>query len=126
MKTLNLKLSDMVNSVNGFQDLVNKDMPIKLALKLMKIATNVNQEVKIFEEAKQSLFKKYGTEDEETNRTTIPEEHVKEFSDDMMVLLSEEVELVVPDMITTKELMAIKESVKPSTLMSIDWIVKDE
>ena len=78
---MNLKLHEVVNlyyELNGMvkedgetvsQGLLKQKMSLKVKVYLQRLNNTIAQDIKIYEEARQELFKKYGTPDEKGSIT---------------------------------------------------------
>ena len=61
---MEMELKELVNAKDGLSKLVKQDLNITLAFKLSKDLKKIEEELKIFEEKRMGLFKKYGEEKE--------------------------------------------------------------
>lgn len=85
---MKVKLIDIYSSVNSLSKLMEQPLPAKVSFKLMKLLNAVNEEVKLIEEQRMKLVKKYAS-DGNTVGDDKREEFLKEFSD----FLNDEVEM---------------------------------
>jgi len=112
---MNLKLHEVINlyyELNGVTKIENQKEEIiskgllkqKISLKnkvyLQRLNKIVSEEVKLYEEAKQELFKKYG--EEKDNTITISSENLLEFNKEH------------------KELLEAQKEINPSTIWGAD------
>jgi len=87
---MNLKLYEVMNlfyELNGFtkengevvtQGLLKQKMSLKVKVYLQRLNNAIAEDIKIYEEARKELFKKYGTE--EDGKITISGENLNEFN----------------------------------------------
>ena len=86
------ELNELVIGKDSLVKLLQADLPVKKAYKLGKIVKKVEEELKHFEEQRQSLLKKYG-EPIENNQVKIND--VERWNEDFKELISEKVELEI-------------------------------
>ena len=80
---MKVKLIEIYSSVNILNKLVNVSLPAKTSYKFVKVMQKFNDELKVLEEERQKLIKKYGAETEGSISVTEEnkEAFIKEFSD---------------------------------------------
>ena len=71
------------------EKLAKQDVPIKVSFRLNKFLKVVAQEVQALEEARVSLVKKYGVEDEKSGDIKVGPENMSKFQDEFKELLGE-------------------------------------
>jgi single-stranded DNA-specific DHH superfamily exonuclease len=107
---------DILNGQAALEKLVGQEVKISAAFRLSKLIKEINEELQLFEEHRQSLVKKYGDEQEDGN-VVIPEDKLEEFQTEFNELLTTEVDLkhdpiAVDDLgdveMTTAELLLIE------------------
>lgn len=62
---MKITLGQMVQSVESLQKLFNEPLPIKTTFKLKKITQEIDNNLKIYDDSRNSLLKKYGKADKE-------------------------------------------------------------
>jgi len=89
---MNLKLHELISlyyELNGFvkeggeavsQGLLKQKMSLKTKVYLQRLNNAVAEDIKLYEEARKELFKKYGTEGENGNVSIINEESIANFN----------------------------------------------
>lgn len=94
---MNLKLHEVINlyyELNGVtksdgevvsQGLLKQKMSLKVKVYLQRLNNAIGEDIKIYEEARKELFKKYGTE--EDGNISIPGDNIAAFNKDHADLL---------------------------------------
>jgi hypothetical protein len=85
---MKVKLIDIYSSVSSLNKLMEQPLSAKISFKLMKLLNAINDEVKLIEEQRMKLVKKYA-EDGITVSDSKRDEFLKEFSE----FLNEEVDM---------------------------------
>ena len=107
---MNLKLHEVLSlyyELNGVtkqgqetevltQGMLKQKMSLKTKVYLQRLNKVVSEEVKLYEEAKQELWKKWG--DEKDGMIEIPAEKVSDFNKELQDLLTAEKEINVPEL----------------------------
>lgn len=107
---MNLKLHEVLSlyyELNGVtkqgqetevltQGMLKQKMSLKTKVYLQRLNKIVNEEVKLYEEAKQELWKKWG--DEKDGMIEIPAEKVADFNKELQDLLTAEKEINVSEL----------------------------
>ena len=62
---MKITLGKVVQAVEPLQKLFNESMPIKTTFKLKKLTQEINDNLKIYDESRNTLLKKYGKEDKD-------------------------------------------------------------
>lgn len=89
---MKLLMQDIFLVKDPLTKLIQKDMPIKCAVKLKRLVKKLEEELKIFDEARMDLFKKYG-EEQEDQKIMVKEENAPEFNKEFNDLASIEIEV---------------------------------
>lgn len=99
---IKIKLSDLVNSIEGLRSLGQKELKAKPAYRVGKTIKAVEGELTVFNQTRQELIQKYGEKKEdgqlntdENGNVKIPLDVISEFNKQMQELLNEEIELNV-------------------------------
>ena len=97
---INVKISELLNSVDTLQKLAQKDFKAKLAWQIARLLKEAEKEIQSFNETRMNLIRKYGQKDEngelktdENGNCQIDSEYVGTFSDELNELLNTEVEI---------------------------------
>lgn len=105
---MNLQLHELINlnyELNGMtiqqgeeskvisQGLLKQKMSLKLKVYLQRLNTAIAHDIKLYEEARQELFKKYGEEKDGT--ITVPTDKIAEFNKEQNDLLTAQKEVNV-------------------------------
>lgn len=108
---MNLQLHELINlnyELNGMtigqgeeskvisQGLLKQKMSLKLKVYLQRLNTAIAQDIKLYEEARQELFKKYG--DEKDGVITVPTDKIAEFNKEQNDLLTAQKEVNVSNL----------------------------
>ena len=70
---IKINLGDIETIFNGFKVLIEKEIPIKIAYKLMKLLKQLEDENKFFIDKRNELLKKYSQKDDNGNIKQIDE-----------------------------------------------------
>lgn len=114
-------LAQMVNSVDTIKKLTKAELPIKLAFRFISLTKQIDEKLKVFEEARVELIKKYGIPTEDGG-VRVAEENVPAFNSEYSSLLSEQVELDIQKI----SLDAFPETLTLSAteLVQIEWLIE--
>lgn len=128
---MNVKLNALINAREGFDALLDLDLPIKTSYRITKIAKEVQSEYEIYEEKRNALVKKYGGEVEERSGEKVEKvfkvlpENMEKFITEHNELASIEVELNFDPINLTDLGENVK--IKPKYLYMLEnFIVVDE
>jgi D-lyxose ketol-isomerase len=97
---ITVKIQDIVNAIETFNVMSNKEMPIKTSFKVARIAKELDKEYQLFNETRRKAIETYGEKDEngelkiddKGNVALIPDK-IETFSAEMNELLNNEVSL---------------------------------
>lgn len=89
---MTLTLLQIKNSETVLNKLLTSPLPVKVSYRLSKIIKKLNDELTQFENSRQKLFEKYGTNDGQ-GAITVGEQNQAVFLKELNELLSETVEL---------------------------------
>lgn len=118
-----MKISTLITSKPGLEELLNISFPINLSLKLSKFVTSINEVLQMFDNKKLAILKKYGTDMGEGRWEFPTAEITSDVNDMIQKLIDEEVEIEVPT-ITIQDLIDNNTKIKPTTISSLDWLIK--
>lgn len=97
---INVKIEDLLNSVETLQKLAQKDFKAKLAWQVARLLKSAEAEIQSFNETRMNLIKKYGEKDEngelitdEQGNCKIIPESVETFTNELNELIKSEVEI---------------------------------
>ena len=107
---IKLKISDIINSVSTLKELMGKSLKSRVAYKVARLAREVENEYKLYDEKRIDLIKKYANHDEngelildEEGSFSVADENVAAFRKELMELMDVEIELNV-DKLSLEEL----------------------
>ena len=118
---MKVKLSEVYNSIETLNKLMQIELPITVSFKLIKLLKKLNDEVAVIEQSRVKLVKKYSPDGKDEN-LTVPEDKREEFFKEFSELLTTEV-TVDFEPISVNSLPNINMSV--TELGKIDYIFKD-
>ena len=103
MKTLiEVKLNDVINGVESMKYLMDISLPAKTAYKVAKLAQGMENELKLFSDAREKLVRKYANKDEnnelivdENNQITVAQDNIETYQKELSELLDTEVKFEV-------------------------------
>ena len=93
LNSMKIKLATIRGGIESFKKLLTANLPIKLAYSLSKSVKKLEGEVKIVEEQRIALLKKYGTSPDEKGNVTVLPENIEFFVKDFNGLLEVEVDI---------------------------------
>lgn len=127
---MKLKYKQILNSIQSLNELINKEMPYKTALYISRNVSELNKKLDDYQEERYNLEQKYFEKDENGNYVITETEGYKikdgmadQFREDLNVLNEFEVEVEI-NYLTSD--MFYDVSIKPSQLLHIDFMIKDE
>ena len=98
---ITVTLREIIDGVSTMKNLMNEPLPSRAAFQVAKLAKNMAEEYKNFEEARMKLIQKYGKKDEnneliidENNQYTVAPENVTIFSNEINELMDTQIELI--------------------------------
>lgn len=121
-KNITIKLAQLIDSRDALEKVFNQDLPVRMAYKISKIIKAVNNELTTFDEFRNKLLNKYGTDAGE-GKFSISAENVPLFQEDIKSLLETEVTLEF-NRITLDDLGSIKLSSRD--LSTLDYLIVEE
>jgi hypothetical protein len=103
VKTLiEVKLNDVINGVESMKYLMDVFLPAKTAYKVAKLAQGMENELKLFSDAREKLVRKYANKDEngepivdENNQITVTPDNIESYQKELNELLETEVKFDV-------------------------------
>ena len=121
VKSVKINLGELKNISASLTKILSQDMPVLQAYRMTKLAKSADKELKVVEDLRIGLVKKYGETNEQGNVEV--KGRMSEFITEFNELLSEEVEIsFIP--INIDDLGDIKLS--PVDLMNIDMFLVNE
>lgn len=91
---IKVKLSDIVNSVEGIKALLDTKLPIKTAYWISKLVNSqIERELKIYNEQREKLVIEFGTKSDDGTTQVKDPKDLKKFMEKLNLLLDLEVEL---------------------------------
>lgn len=118
---MKVKVKDIYNLKNGLDTLNEKEYPIATALKLQRISLKVNEEYEIASNLRLKLVEKYKEKTLDNGNVQLKKDKIPVFNEEMKELLEQDVEITLDKI----ELSALGETIKPSTLILVDKIIKE-
>jgi hypothetical protein len=86
---MKVKLIDIYSSVGSLNKLIDEPLPAKISFKLMKLLNQLNQEVKLIEDQRTKLIKKFAGEE----GNTVKDENKDQFIKELTEILEESVDI---------------------------------
>jgi len=97
---ITVKIQDIVNAIETFNIMSNKEMPIKTSFKVARIAKELDKEYQLFNETRRKAIETYGEKDEngelkidDKGNVALIQDKIETFSAEMNELLNNEVSL---------------------------------
>lgn len=120
---MKVKLASIINSVEGLNNILKKELPVKAAYWLTKLSHKLESEIKQFTETRNRLIKKYG-EQKDNDWLVNPEDKEKyeKFKNEMEELLNTEVDIDI-NPIAIKQLGDVK--ISAIDMMAIEPFLTD-
>lgn len=117
---MQLKLKQIIESVDSLSKLLNKELPVKTAYRLGRLTKTIQSELEQFNLTRNNLIKKYGKEKDGQYQID-PEDKptLNKFNNEIDDLLSVEVEIDAYEPISIDELGDIKLSAIDMNNLSI-------
>lgn len=88
-----VQLSELKQIEPSLNKLVQMQLPVKISYRLSKVLKKISQELNTLEETRQTLVKKLGVLNEDTQQIEVPQDRVQDFVKEMEEVLSESYEL---------------------------------
>ncbi len=121
---MKLTLSEVYGLVRGLPRLTDKELPIKISFRLLKLLKSCSGEIETLEKSRIKLVKKYAEEgSEDKQEFKVADEKKNEFQEEFNILLGEEVEIDF-EPIGIEELGEI--SLATNDLISLQKIIKEK
>ena len=119
---MKLKLSTIVNSREALQEVLKKELPIKIAFRIQKNLRLIEPEFIQYEELRSKLIKeKYGEESGEEGNWVVKSTMTKEFIKELEDLTSEEIELDI-----IKVTLPDDFKITPTNVYLLEWMLNFE
>ena len=97
---ITVKIQYIVNAIETFNAMSNKEMPIKTSFKVARIAKELDKEYQLFNETRRKAIETYGEKDEngelkidDKGNVALIQDKIETFSSEMSELLNNEVSL---------------------------------
>lgn len=97
---ITVKIQDIVNAIETFNVMSNKEMPIKTSFKVARIAKELDKEYQLFNDTRRKAIETYGEKDEngelkidDKGNVALIQDKIETFSAEMNELLNNEVSL---------------------------------
>lgn len=119
---MKIKVNDLYNLATGFQDLVNKELPIKMALDIQRNAKKINDELSACDKLREKIANKYKEKKLDDGSFKIKKEKFADYRKDIDELMQQDIEINLKK-IKVNELSKNIETLKPKTLMLIESII---
>ena len=111
------------NARAAIQRLIEEKLPVKVSYGLAKIANKVNEQLKIIEEVRMGLLRKYGERTESGWEVKNNSEKFGKFMEEVQELLAQEVELVIEKVTLPTEINGELFQLEPRILMALEKFV---
>lgn len=121
---MKIKLNELYNSKVALESLFASKLKISLSFRLTPLLHKIRDKFDEVEKFRQTLVKDYGVEvEDKPGQFTFSEENVKIYNQEILELMSEEVEVEVPDV----SISDFGESFEISAddLVILKWLIKD-
>lgn len=118
---MQVKLSQIYNSIEALNRLSEMALPVSISYKLVKLIKQLSNEVDSLEKLREKLIKKHGKPDE-TGNITVSDENKQEFLNEFTTLLNTKITLDFEPI----SLDSIKDlTMSVSDMGRLDFIFKD-
>ena len=111
------------NARAAIQRLIEEKLPVKVSYGLAKIANKVNEQLKIIEQVRMGLLRKYGERTESGWEVKNNSEKFGKFMEEVQELLAQEVELVIEKVTLPTEINGELFQLEPRILMALEKFV---
>jgi len=115
-----MNIKDILESKEALAELLGKEMPLSVAVKVSKLQKELNEVLDIYNSRRKTLFDKYG-EPIEDGEMRIKDEHIKEYVLEHDKLLLDEIDITITP-INADTLGNI--SIKPDHLTKLSWLLE--
>ena len=121
---MKLKLSEIYSLVRSLPKLTNKELPIRISYRLLKLLKSCSEEMETLEKSRIKLIKKYSSDkkdDKGKEEMVVSDENKDKFQEEFTSLLEEEVKIdftpiAIKDLgeitFTTNDLMSLQKIIK--------------
>lgn len=126
MKLLN---GEIFNAKEPLQKLLEKELPVRVAYGLAKMANKLNAEFQAIEQVRMGLIRKYGEADKDNPMqitVKLESEKYPKFVEEMNELMNQEVEVVIEKVKLPQEVDGKALQIEPSVLMPLEKFVEVE
>jgi len=90
---MKIKIGLVIASQASLNKLLSLELPIKIAFRLNRLLKELQDPIKLAEDQRLVLVKKYGSEDEESGQVRVTEANMAEFVKQVTELHEEEIEI---------------------------------
>lgn len=119
---MNLTVQDIYNLNEGLIVVNEKDLPIKVALKLQRNSLKVNEEYNVASGIRRKIIDKYKDKKLDNGNVKIKKDKIEVYNKEIKELMEQDVKVEL-EKINPSDL---GETIKPRTLILIDKILKEE
>ncbi len=121
---MKFKLNEVYSLVRSLPKLTNKELPIRISYRLLKLLKSCSEEMETLEKSRIKLIKKYASEkkdDKEKKDMSVSDKNKEKFQEEFTTLLEEEVEIdfkpiAIKDLgeitLTTNDLISLQKIIK--------------
>ena len=133
---MKLTNGDIFGAQESLRKLIEQKFPVMVSYKLSKLAAKLNEQLKVIEEVRMGLVRKYGETDDKSRNLAVKRDGANwdKFVEEFNELLSQEVEIVVekvklPEKTATtcdkcNHNMDTSFVIEPTVLMALDKFVE--
>ena len=118
---MNLTVQDIYNLNEGLIVVNEKDLPIKVALKLQRNSLKVNEEYNVASGIRRKIIDKYKDKKLDNGNVKIKKDKIEVYNKEIKELMEQDVKIEL-EKINPSDL---GETIKPRTLILIDKILKE-
>jgi hypothetical protein len=118
---MKITLETLVASLTPLRSLFSKEIPVSVGFHISKTIKGIEDNMKIYDESRSSLIKKYGTENED-GTFTVPPKSVPKFDKEHKELLNTEIDIQA-DQISISKLGDI--TMTASEIYTLDWLLTE-
>lgn len=124
MKLLN---GEIFNTKEPLQTLMAQKLPVKVSYGLAKMANKLNEQIKVIDEVRIGLIKRYGEADKDNPQQLVVKtdsENYPKFVEEMTELMSQEVEVVIDKVKLPEQVDDKPFEIEASVLMALEKFVE--
>lgn len=123
----NVKLKDIVSSLEALNSLTSTKLPVFTSFKLSLFLKNVSPIVEVYEKKRNELIAELGTpvmddDNKETGQFNFKADKAKEFNESISIILEEVVDVKVP-VINLSDLNGV--NIEPNNIAKLLWLIKE-